>query len=278
MANNTTINSELFVNLLTAAQYSAYETSIARQLTTVFDQPMGTGKTVQIPVWAGIAAQVITDESAATSADTNTTSVAVTLAEIVSAHTVTDMLRDSTNNVLGQLGDQAGRAIAEAMDSQVFDLFGGFAEAGPGAAGTLTVAHIMKAAAKLRQAKLTGPFFCVLNPGQALAVKKELASAGGTAIPALSNVGNNVLQAGYIGQVSGVAVYESGLIAVDVNADAVGAVFAPSAIATTMRGTVTMEAQRQAKARATDLVLTANAGAGILHATYGVKLTSDATL
>lgn len=276
--NTTTINSELFVNLLTAAQYQAYENSIARQITTVFDVPFGAGKTVQVPIWDAIAAELITDESAATAAGTNTTSATINLAEHVSAHTVTDFLRDSTSNVLGQLGDQAGRAIAESIDTQVFALFPSFTEVGPGAGGTLLVSHILKGAAKLRQAKLTGPFFAIVNPGQALALKKELATAGGNNIPSLSNVGNSVMQAGFLGVVAGVYVFESGLIAVDGNADSVGAVVSSQAIGHAMRGTVTLETQRQAKARATDLVLKADAGAAILHSTYGVKLTSDATI
>ena len=35
MANNTTINSELFTNLLAEAQFAAYENSIARQIVLV---------------------------------------------------------------------------------------------------------------------------------------------------------------------------------------------------------------------------------------------------
>jgi hypothetical protein len=45
-----------------------------------------------------------------------------------------------------------------------------------------------------------------------------------------------------------------------------------------MRGTISLEEQRQAKARATDIVLTANAGASIINAAQGLKLTADATL
>lgn len=278
MSNTTAINSELFSNLVAAAQFQAYESSIARALVSVFDMPAGAGTTVQIPVWASISAATPAEGVAPNAADTNTTSASITLSEHVVYHKVTDFLRDSTSNVLTQLGDQAGRAIAESMDKQVFNLFTGFGEMGPGAGAELTVATIMKAAATLRSRKLTGPFYCVLNPLQAYAVKAELASAGGAAIPALSNVGNSVLTTGYIGQVSGVYVYESGLIGVDGAGDAIGAVFAPSAIGQSMRGSIVLEAQRQAAARSTDLVLTAVAGASLVLDTHGVKLTSDATL
>ena len=270
-------NSDLFVNVLTAAQYAAYETSIARQITTVHDVAVGAGKVVQVPIWSAVSAAIITDEDAASLGNTATSNKTITLTEHVVYHRVTDMLRDSTTNVLGALGDQSGRAIAESIDTQVFALFTGFSEGGPGAGNVLLVEHIMKASATLRAAKLTGPFYCVLNPKQAYALKRQLATAGGSSIPALSNVGNDVLRAGYIGTVDGVYVFESGLVAADGNGDAIGAVMSPMAIGHSMRGTVMMETQRQAAARATDLVLTAVAGAGRLVDAYGVKLTSDAT-
>lgn len=279
MSNTSAINSELFANLVGAAQYAAYENSVARQMVSVFDMPANAGKVVQVPVWAAITAENISNEAAATAADTNTTSQTITLTEHVVFHRVTDMLRDSAyGDVMMQLGEQSGRAIAESMDKQVFDLFTGFSEGGPGAGAELTVDHILKAVASLRSAKLVGPFYCVLNPKTAYSLKKELATNGGNNIPNLSNVGNAVLQAGYIGQVAGVMVYESGLVGVDGNGDAIGAVFHPGAIGHAMRGTISMEEQRQAAARATDIVLTANAGAAIIQSAYGLKLTADATL
>ena len=277
MSNTSTINSELFANLVGAAQYQAYESSIARQLVTTFDVPANAGKIVQVPVWASVAASLITDESAASAADTNTTSQTITLAEHVVYHKVTDVLRDSSySNVLAQLGDQSGRAIAESMDAQVFNLFTGFTEAGPGAGAELTVDHILKAVASLRSSKNVGPFYAVVNPKVAYALKKELSITTGAA--ALSNLGNQILSAGYIGTVAGVQIFESGLVSIDGSGDAVGAIFTQGAIGHAMRGTIGLETQRQAAARATDLVLTASAGAAIINANQGLKLTADATL
>jgi hypothetical protein len=274
MANNTTaLNSELFVPLLAAAQYQAYEASIARQLTTVYDVPMNSGKVVQVPVWSNVTAQLITDESAATFIDTDTTSQSITLLEHVAAHRITDMLQGSASgNVLSQLGEQSGRAIAESVDSMVFSKFSSFVEAGPAAGAELTVDHILRAVSELRSRKLVGPFYAILNPKQAYALKKELAITVGAA--ALSNLGNQVLTAGYIGTIAGVQLFESGLVTVDGSGDAVGAIFAPSAIGFAARGTIGIEAA----ARATDLVLTAQAGASLIMPTHGMKLTSDATL
>jgi hypothetical protein len=279
MSNTTAINSELFANLVGAAQYAAYENSIARQLVTVFDMPANAGKIVQVPVWGSVAASNISDESAASAADTNTTSASITLTEHVVYHRVTDMLRDSSvGNVLTQLGEQSGRAIAESIDAQVFSQFGDFTEAGPGAGNELTVDHILKAVASLRSSKLVGPFYAVVNPKVAYALKKDLLGSSNPGSSGLSNLGNAILSNGYIGTVAGVQIFESGLVGVDGSGDSVGAVFAPGAIGHAMRGTIAMEEQRQAAARATDVVLTAVAGAKVIQAGYGLKLTADATL
>jgi hypothetical protein len=45
-----------------------------------------------------------------------------------------------------------------------------------------------------------------------------------------------------------------------------------------MRGSIGMEATRQAQNRATDVVLAAVAGAAILQAGHGVKIIGDAAL
>lgn len=279
MSNNTTNNSELFANLVTQAQYAAYENSVARQITTVFDAPVNAGKVLQVPIWSSITAQQISNEAAATAADTNTTSQTITLIEHVVYHQVTDMLRDSAyGDVMTQLGDQSGRAIAESMDDQMFDLFSSFSQSVGSTGAEVTVDSILQAAATLRSNKLTGPFFCVLHPKVAYNIKKQLTYSSQTNVPALSTVGDSVLSNFYIGSIGGVTIIESGLISIDTDGDAIGAVFAPSALGHAMRGSVTMEATRQAQNRATDVVLTAVAGAAILQASHGVKIIGDAAL
>lgn len=277
--SNTNINNELYSNLVAAAQFAAYENSVARGITSIFDMPANSGKVVQVPVWAAVSAQNITDEAAATVKETNTTSATITMSEHVVYHQITDMLRDSaTQDVMAQLGDQSGRAIAESMDSQVFDLFSSFTQSIGQSEAEVTVDTILQAAATLRANKLTGPFYAVVHPFVAYNLKKQLTYSSQTNIPALSNVGEGVLGQFAIGQVAGVTILESGLIDIDTDGDALGAVFAPSAIGHSMRGSISIEEQRQASARATDLVLTAVAGANIIQNTHGVKIFGDAGL
>jgi hypothetical protein len=272
--NNTTLNSDLYAPLVAAAQYAAYENSIARQLATVFDMPTNAGKIVQVPVWAGVAATTPEEGNAASFADTNTTSVNITLSEKVVAHRITDMLRDSAyNDVLSQLGDQSGRALAEAMDTELFAEFANFTD-DLGSDGTeITADYIFRAAAYLRGKKLTGPFYAVLHPGAAYNLKKTLTAT--TSYQNSTTVADNVMSNFYVGTIAGVTIYESALVPLGISTSTVNAVFAPQGIAHSMRGSVRLETMRQAAYRATDLVLNVVSGAKVIQPTFGVKLTAN---
>lgn len=276
MANNTSVNSELFANLVTAAQFAAYETSVARQLVTVFDAPVSAGKVLQVPVWSGIAAELITDESAATAKNTNTTSASITLAEHVVYHKITDMLRDSSySNVMAQIGDQSGRAIAESMDTQAFAQFANLSgSASAIAVASFTKDDIMDRVAALRANKLVGPFYAVIHPTAANAIKKALTAT--TSYTASGAVADNILSNYFVGQLAGCVIIESSLVPLNAGTGvATCAVFASTALGHAMRGSVEMEEQRQAKDRATDVVLKAVAGAAMLQATHGIIMNVD---
>lgn len=279
MANTTSINSELFQNLLVQSQYALYENSIARAVATVFDYPVGAGKTVSVPIWAGITSSKPGEGVAPSAADTNTNSKTIALEEHVVYAEVTDFLRDSAQeSVITGLANQSGLALAEGLDKELIALFSNIAiTQGVGTAGSdNTVNDIMKAAAIIRANKYTGPLFAVLNPKQAYGMKAALTAT--TAYTATSNAGNRVLDQFFIGSVAGVTILESALIVPDGSDDAVGCVFAPAAFGLAQRGGVAMEEQRNAAKRSTDVVMTAVAGAGILRPELAVKVTGDAVV
>jgi len=283
MANNTTINSELFTKLLAEAQFAAYEQSVARQLVTTFDVPANAGKVLQVPVYSAVTAGDLTEATAPSAADTNTTSVDITMAEIGTYFEVSDMLRDSAErDVIADLGAQAGRAIAEKMDEDVFALFNSFTASVGTEDSAITVDNIFEAVATLRAAKVTGPLAAVLGPRQALQLKKELATSGGANLTA-NEVGNSVLRGYYIGSLAGCQIFESSLVKSDLNTDAdaelnmVGAVFAPTAMGHAMRGGINMETQRQAAKRSEDIMMTAVKGEAILQNSHGVKIVGSAS-
>ena len=279
MANTTSVNSELFQNLLVQSQYAMYENSVARAVATVFDYPANAGKVVSVPIWAGITAATPNEGVAPAAADANTNSKTISLKEHVVYSQITDMLRDSSQeSVITALANQSGLALAESLDKEIIALFADAAiTQSVGAAGSEnTVADLMKAAAILRSNKHSGPMYAILNPKQAYAIKAAMTAT--TSYQNSTMVGSDVLGQYFVGQIAGITILEHALVGVDANDDAVGCVFAPSAFGLAQRGGVSMEEQRQAAARATDLVLTAVAGAGILRPEMAVKLVGDAAI
>jgi N4-gp56 family major capsid protein len=278
MANNTTINSELFQQLLVQSQYALYENSIARSVTTVFDYPVGAGKVVSVPMWAGITSTKPGEGVSPSAADTNTNSKTITLEEHVVFAEVTDFLRDSAQeSVITGLANQSGLALAEGLDKELMALFLNAAvtqEVGTANADN-TVNDIMKAAARIRANKYTGPLTAILHPNQAYGIKAAL--TGNAALTA-TNIQNRALDQLFIGTIAGVQIFESALVTVDGASDASGCVFAPGAFGLAQRGGVTMEEQRNAAKRSTDVVLTAVAGAGVLRPELAVRIYGDATL
>jgi len=278
MANNTTLNSELFTNLLAEAQFAAYENSVARQIVTAFDYPANQGKTLQVPVYSAVSAVDLSEGVAPSAADTNTNSAEITLGEIGTYFQITDFLRDSAQrDVISELGMNAGMAIAEKMDQGVWDLFNSFTQSVGVEDSAVTVDNIFEAVATLRSNKITGPFYCVVDPRQALSLKKELATVGGANLTA-SEIGSDILRGFYIGSIAGCQIFESALVKSDLDTDsdtelnAVGAVFSPKAIGHAIRGGVVMEDERKAAARATDIMVSAVVGQTILQDSFGVKI------
>jgi N4-gp56 family major capsid protein len=275
--------SDVFTALLGDAQFAAFENSIARQIVTAFDYPANAGKVLQVPVYSALTAAALTEGSAPSAANSNAQSVNVTLGEIGVYVQVTDLLRDSAQrDVIADLGLNAGRAIAEKMDTDVFSLFNSFSASVGTQDSAITVDNLFEAIATLRANKVSGPLFAVVGPRQALQLKKALYNAGGTVATA-SGLGSAILDRGFIGTIGGCTIFESTLVKSDLDGDAdselnmVGAVFAPTAIGHAMRGGISMETQRQATTRATDVVMTAVTGQAILQNSHGVKIVGSAT-
>lgn len=277
MANTTSINSELFQNLLVQSQYALYENSIARAVSTVFDYPIGAGKTVSVPIWAGITSAKPGEGVAPAAADTNTNSKTINLEEHVVFAEVTDFLRDSAQeSVIASLGAQAGLALAEGLDKELIALFSSVVQQIAQDGNDLTVNMLMQAAATIRSNKYTGPLYAIVNPKQAYGMKAALTATN--AYTANTNAGNRILDQYFVGSIAGITILEHANVTVDGNGDSLGCVFAPQAFGLAQRGGVTMEEQRNAAKRSTDVVLTAVAGAGILRPELAVKILTDAQI
>jgi N4-gp56 family major capsid protein len=284
--NNSLWNDEFYANFVTQAEFAAYEQSIARELTTVFDIPLNSGRVAQVPIWGQGVAQYITDEAASTATNTTSTSALITMAEHVYYSQVTDMLRNSAyNDVMSQLADISGRAIGESFDTKAFAQFSSFSSDIGSTSTELTVDLILRAAATLRSRKVAGPYFMVCHPAQAYNLKKQLTTTlpygtpSGAGIGPLSDVGNMALQTGLVGSIAGVTIFESAMTPAGATTGGattyVAGVFARTGLGIAQRGGLNLQTLYLPQQRATDMVVTAVAGAGVLQSTHGVAITAD---
>ena len=291
-ALNSAWNEEFFANFVTAAEFAAYETSIAREITTVFDVPMNSGKVAQVPIWGNNAASYVTDESNITAIATTSSQALITLGEHVYYTQISNMLRDSAyGDIMSQLSLVAGRSIGESFDTNTFSKFSSFSSDIGSTSTELTVNVILQAAATLRARKVMGPYYAVVHPAQAYNLKKQLTTTlpysgvntpNQTQLGALSDVGNQALVTGFIGSIAGVTIFESPLVAAGATTGGattyVAGVFAKTGLGIAQRGGLDLQTLYLPASRATDMTLVSVAGASVLQSTHGIAITADGVI
>lgn len=272
----------LYENISMAAQYTFQENAMLRNLVTVYDMTGTPGLTASIPVWP--AATAVTALSAGTDlqndgAMATVTSVDITAVEYGNMSTIQDIVIEASPSDVGaDVGRQLGGALAAAMDASLTGLFGSFTTDVGAAGSEVTVETIMKAAATLRNASVPMQgLVAVLHPYQAFNLKKTFLNAGGT-FGASPDAANNAAREYFIGRVGGVDIYESASPTVDINDDAIGAVFHPAALGMALKRDIRIALQRDESLRGFEVVASAAWGAGIIDASKGVKITGDAAL
>jgi N4-gp56 family major capsid protein len=271
---STTENmSNLFSNIVAQARFTAEEGSLMAGLVKTYDIANVSGTTIQIPKYGTITAADIAEETDLSSSALQTTSTDVVIKTVGASVLLSDLsTMGGQGNVAAEVGTVLGNAIAKKIDADIIALFDGFSQE-IGTAGTaITVANIFEAVAKIRANAYTGELACVLSPMQAYHLKSALTGSN-----AFSNdVANEAMVRGFVGSIAGVNVYEHSGVAVDGNGDSKGAVFAPEAMAMALKRDFIIEEQRDASARATELVATAYYGVAELDDGFGVELLTKA--
>lgn len=277
MASSTsTTLDDLFANIIAQARFTAEEQSLMLGLVTQYNIAGQAGKTIQVPKYPAIAAGDLTEGTDMSSTTVSTSSVAVTVGEVGAQVVLTDLAAMGAGNPADELGTVLGNAIATKIDTDLIGLFTGFSSGFGAAAAELTVADLFKAAATLRANKVTGSMAAVVHPFQAYQLKAGLTNT--FANPNGGDLQNEAMRNGYVGSIAGIDVYESANVAIDGNDDAIGAVFAPEALAIALKSDFNLEVQRDASLRANELNATAVYGVAELDDSFGVKLTADAAL
>ena len=249
---NTTLD-DLFENITAEAIFTFQDTGVVRNLVTMYPIT-GSGKVVDIPIYPTVSAAAVAEATDLTNTAVSTSNATITVGEKGIMATLTDMARNTASrNVGADLGRLFGEAIAKKVDTDLVALFSDFASGNDlGSAGTeLTADLLFKAQAILRSGGVPAPYSAVFHPKALFNLKKTLTQAGyaGTAT-AISDVGNNILNSGYVGTVAGIDVYEDANFTINAYDDISGGVFHSSSIGLAMKQEFKIEAQRDASMRA----------------------------
>ena len=285
MANESTSTSlnDLLPSIVAEAMFVAQERSIMRGLVRNFSLPMGSGKTVTVPIYGKQTAAGLTEGTDLTNTEITTSGATLTVAEVGIMATVTDLARNTAaSNVIADVGRLVGEAIAAKIDQDLTALFAGFSNGEGDYTTAITAEAIFKSVAKLRGAGVDASgIVCVLHPEIAFDLKKALTTNGNVAFTAgaFGNVANEAMQMGYVGNLAGVPVFETSNIAYVTNADDFpGAVFHRDALGLALMQDIKIETQRDASLRADELVATAVYGVGELYDGYGRYLKYDSSI
>lgn len=282
-STTTTLN-DLLPQIVAEAMFVASERSIMRGLVKNYTLASGQGKTVTVPIYPNQTAAALTegDEIANTEVSTNGATLTVTTAAIRTL--VTDLsVAASASNVVADIGRLFGEAIARKIDLDLTSKFS-LLNAGFGDnTGQITPASIFQAVAKLKAAAVpTEGMVCVLHPEIAYDLKAALTTGGNNPFVAgggTSDVANEAMRAGYVGQLAGIPIFETSNIANTGTAgDYNGAVFHRDAFGLAMIGDITVETERRASFLGTNVVAACHYGAGVLQNNYARYLAYDSSI
>jgi len=272
----------LYTTIQQTALFTMQEKAFMRPLIRNYNLTGQPGKAAHVGLYPTLATSVIiTGEGTDASNNAITaTEKTFTATEKAVMATLTDLARDSTaDDSAAAVGRILGETLAKKIDEDIAALFAGFSTAVGGGSGTeLTPDDILAAVATLRNSSVTGPYVGVFHPFQTYNLRKVLANAGSANVPSLSDLGNEVLSAGYVGRIFGVDIYESAVVTGTSAGAFVGAVMHSDALAFCLKKDLTIETQRDASLRATEIVGSCTYAVGELFDAHGIKIITDASI
>jgi N4-gp56 family major capsid protein len=285
MASTTASNSlaELLPQIVAEAMFVASERSIMRGLVKNYALGAGQGKTVTVPIYPLQTAAALAEGNEIADSTVNTSSAVLTVTTAAIRTLVTDLaVASASSNVVADIGRLFGEAIARKIDTDLTAQFLNFTASGNGATA-ITAADIFQAVAKLKAAAVpTEGMVCVLHPEIAYDLKAALTTGGNTPFTVgggASEVANEAMRSGYVGQLAGIPVFETSNFNNTGNAgDYMGAVFQRDALGLVMIGDITIETERRASFLGTDIVGACHYGAGVIQSTYGRGLNYDSSI
>ena len=287
MAGSTTSSlDDLLPTIVQEALFVANERSIMRGLVKNYTLAPAQGKTIQIPIYPVQTAAGLTEGDDFSNTAVSTDVATFTIGQVGLMTMVTDMaLNASASNVVADLGQLFGSAIAKKIDQDLMAKFESFTTNVIGSSSTtITAALLMQGLTKLKSAGVpTDGLACVLHPSVAYDLKAALTNQGAVAFTggAYGPVANQAMMDGYVGNLFGMMVFESSnapLIAGGAAGDYAGAIFHRDALGFGLMRDIQIETQRRARGIGTDIVASAMYGTGVVYEGYGVFASFDATI
>lgn len=284
MSNETTGTTlaALFSDVQQAALFTMQERGFMRPLVRNFNLVGQPGKQAKVGIYPTLATSALVsgEGTDATNNAITATEKTFNADEIAALVTLTDTARDSADDdTAASIGRILGETLARKVDEDIVALFSGFSNTiGATTQGELTADVIFQAVATLRSNSVMGPYVGVFHPNQMYNLKKQLANAGSANVPSLSDVGNTALSEGFVGRIAGVDLFESAVVTGDSTGNFVGAIMHSDAIAYALKKDITLETQRDASLRATEIVASMTYAVGELQDAHGVAIFSDAVI
>jgi len=286
MAGSTSVTlNDLLPTIVQEAMFVANERSIMRGLVKNYSLAPTQGKTIQVPIFPVQTAAALTEGDDFSNTAVSTDVATFDVGQVGLMTMVTDLaVNASASNVVADLGRLFGEAVARKIDTDLMALFSSFTTNTVGSTSTaITPALVMQGITKLRAQGISPDgIACVLHPNIAYDLKSALTTTGNTAFTggAYSDVTNEAMRMGYIGQLFGVPVYESANCPASgaEAGDYKGGIFHRDALGFGLMRDIQIETQRRARAIGTDVVCSAMYGVGVVYEKYGTYASFDSSI
>lgn len=288
MAGSTSVTlNDLLPTIVQEAMFVAQERSIMRNLVKNYSLAPTQGKTIQVPIYPVQTAASVTEGNEVDNTAVSTDVASFSVAQVGIRTLVTDLaLNASASNVVADLGQLFGNAIAKKIDQDLMAHFESFTTNVIGSTSTtITAALVMQGLTKLKNAGVpTDGIVAVLHPSIAYDLKAALTAQGNAAFTggAYGDVANEAMRQGYVGTLFGMQIFESANCPLNGSGgaagDYTGAIFHRDALGFGLMRDITIETQRRASYLGTDVVASALYGTGVVYEGYGVCAQFDSTI
>ncbi len=245
------------VRNFSASGYMARKVSIRPQITAQvkaegidFQNPTTFGRTVKATLTPAVvmAQAILTDEDVQTDPD----------------------------NARQDAAQELGLAIATKIDVDLVTLFQSFTETKSSGSSAITIAEVAAAISVLRYNSSPNPLYVVMHPYGWYDIWVELGQPASQKA-FLGDVANEALNSFFVGNWMSATWFTSANIPTYSTADAYSAVFNPQALGFDSREAPTMEPERDASRKATELNMSAGYAVGIIRQEFGAALIHDIT-